>query len=74
MQIRLEHLKLDKSKHNLQCTKAWCKEFGVDWAEFTRNGLPSAHLLERAPNHDGLRELIERAERYENAKNTTGGE
>ena len=70
MQIRLKHLKLDKSQHNLQCTKAWCKEFGVDWAEFIRNGLPSAHLLEKAPNHAGLRALIERAEYHEAEKST----
>jgi len=68
MHIRLKHLTLDKSQHNLQCTKAWCKEFDVDWAEFIRNGLPSAHLLEKAPNHAGLRALITRAEQHEAAK------
>jgi len=70
MQIRLEHLKLDKSQHNLKCTKAWCKEFGIDWGAFIRNGLPSTYLLEKAPNHEGLRALIERAENYEAAKST----
>ena len=70
MQIRLEHLKLDKSQDNLKCTKAWCKEFGVDWAEFIRNGLPAAHLLEKAPNHAGLRDLLERAKNYEAAKSS----
>ena len=68
MQIRLEHLKIDKSQHNLKCTKAWCKEFGVDWAEFIRNGLPSAYLLEKAPNHAELRAFLERIEKYEAAK------
>ena len=70
MQIRLEHLKLDKSQHNLKCTKAWCKEFGIDWGAFIRDGLPSTYLLEKAPNHVGLRDLIERAENYEAAKST----
>lgn len=68
MQIRLEHLKLDKSQHNLQCTKAWCKEFGVDWSEFIRNGLSAEYLLNKAPKHEGLRELIERAKKHEAAK------
>jgi hypothetical protein len=70
MQIRLEHLKLDKSQHNLKCTKDWCKEFGIDWGAFIRNGLPSTYLLEKAPNHVGLRALIERAEHHEAAKST----
>jgi hypothetical protein len=70
MQIRLEHLKLDKSQHNLKCTKSWFKKFGIDWGAFIRNGLPSAHLLEKAPNHAGLRALIERAEHHEAKKST----
>ena len=68
MQIRLEHLRIDKSRHNLQCTKAWCKEFDIDWAEFIRNGLPSAYLLEKAPNHTELRAFLERVEKYEAQK------
>jgi hypothetical protein len=70
MQIRLEHLKLDKSQHNLKCTKSWFKKFGIDWGAFIRNGLPSAHLLEKAPNNPALCALIERAENYEAAKST----
>jgi hypothetical protein len=70
MQIRLEHLKLDKSQHNLKCTKSWFKKFGVDWGTFIRNGLPSTYLLEKAPNHEGLRALIERAEHHEAKKST----
>lgn len=68
MQIRLEHLTLDKTKHNLKCTKDWCKEFGVDWSEFVRNGMSSEYLLSKAPDHEGLRELIERAESHEAEK------
>lgn len=68
MQIRLEHLKLDKSKHNLKCTKRWFVKHGVDWGDFIKNGLPSDYLLGKDPTHEGLRELIERAKKHEASK------
>ena len=68
MQIRLEHLKFDKSRHNLRCTKAWCREFDIDWAEFLRNGLSSAYLLQKAPNHAQLHAFLERVKKYEAEK------